>query len=192
MTDPSKNFPFDKRDDILPNLFATGPLQDRAINPFTGDVTTAVTYGALRTVAALVWDALGYLDQIEPQGFRGTRDHLLDISDAARIVQAQTADLGASIADLSASVAILRTNLDSLTNFLAVSIPAWINKTEVENGDDMGISRPSAASLELTVDFQFERQVAGFGHEDVISIDPLAGTLVKRGSRVTVTLNLEG
>ncbi len=82
--------------------------------------------------------------------------------------------------------------VERLVDFLGVSIPAWINKEEVENGDDMGISRPSAASLELTVDFQFERQVAGFGHEEVISIDPPPGTLVKRGSSVTVTLNLEG
>ena len=192
MTDPSKKYPFAKRDEILPHLFATGPLQDRTINPFTGDVTTAVTYRAAQTVGALVWDALGYLDQIEPEGFRGTRDLLHDILKAERIVQAQTADLDPSIADLRASVADLRASVDRLTDFLAVSIPAWINKTEVENGDDMGISRPSAASLELTVDFQFDRQVPGFGHEDVISIDPPPGTLVKRGSSVTVTLNLEG
>ena len=158
----------------------------------TGDVTTAVTYRALQTVGALVWDALGYLDQIEPEGFRGTRDLLHDILKAERIVQAQTADLDPSIADLRASVADLRASVDRLADFLAVTIPAWINKTEVENGDDMAISRPSAASLELIVDFQFDRQVPGFAHEDVISIDPPPGTLVKRGSSVTVTLNLEG
>jgi beta-lactam-binding protein with PASTA domain len=44
----------------------------------------------------------------------------------------------------------------------------------------------------LIIDFQFDRQDPGFQHEDVVSIEPAAGTAVKRGSTVKVTVNLEG
>ena len=173
----SEDFPHDKRFELLKNIRVEDNLQGLDINPRTGDVVTGVVYGAIHFVSALVWDALGYLDIIE-QDTLSTRRRLAETKAAVATVQAQIADLRAS--------------LDRLVDFLGVTIPAWINKTEVENGDDMGISRPSAASLDLTVNFQFERQVAGFAHEDVLSIDPTAGTLVKRGSSVTVTLNLEG
>ena len=62
----------------------------------------------------------------------------------------------------------------------------------MENGDDMGVAVRSAADLELLVDFVILQREPGFGHEDVVSIEPPAGTLVVKGSRVKVTLNLEG
>ena len=46
--------------------------------------------------------------------------------------------------------------------------------------------------MELNVVFESDRQVPGFGHEDVVSITTPAGTLVKKGSTVTVAINLEG
>jgi hypothetical protein len=74
----------------------------------------------------------------------------------------------------------------------AVIIPNWRTKTEVEEGDDMGISSPPAAQLGLVVEFQIDQRNPNFGHEDVISITPPAGTLVRRGSTVVIVINLEG
>ncbi len=172
-----QDYPHEKRDRLLASLDQMGYRGELGVDSETGDLTTATVYGAVEAVSTFVWDALGYLEVIE-QDTLWTRRRLAETKEAVSVVQSQIADLRAS--------------LERLVDFLGVSIPAWTNKEEVENGDDMGISRPSAASLELTVDFQFDRQVPGFGHEDVISIDPAAGTLVKRGSSVTVTLNLEG
>jgi hypothetical protein len=50
----------------------------------------------------------------------------------------------------------------------------------------------SAEALGLVVEFAFERQRLGFGHEDVLSIEPVVGTAVRPGSNVKVTLNLNG
>jgi hypothetical protein len=138
----------------------------------------------LRKVSSFVWDTLGYLDVIDLEQAAAKQ---LQVDQAAQIAQTQQ-----TLNSLQSQVSEMRTSLDTLIGFFGVTIPAWTNKEDVENGDDMGISRPSAASLELTVEFAFDRQVPGFAHEDVISIAPPAGSLVKRGSTVTVTLNLEG
>ena len=74
----------------------------------------------------------------------------------------------------------------------AVIIPPWVNKTEVEQGDDMGMHTMSAEQLGLTVEFEIDQRNPSFGHEDVISIRPPAGTPVLRGSTVVVRINLEG
>jgi hypothetical protein len=76
-------------------------------------------------------------------------------------------------------------------------IPPWKTKTEVEKGDDEaalggGPATLSADALGLIFNFEFDRQDPGFQHEDVVSIEPTAGTAVKRGSTVKVTINLEG
>jgi hypothetical protein len=73
-----------------------------------------------------------------------------------------------------------------------VTIPGWSTKKEVLEGDDMGMNVVSAEELGLQVVFEFDQQHPGFGHEDVISIDPSAGTVVFAGSTVTVLINLEG
>ena len=74
----------------------------------------------------------------------------------------------------------------------AVFVPPWRTKTEVEEGDDMGISTPPAADLGLMVEYVIDQRNPDFDHEDVISIAPPPGTPVKRGSTVVVTINLEG
>lgn len=74
----------------------------------------------------------------------------------------------------------------------AVFVPSWRTKTEVEEGDDMGLSTPPAADLGLTVEYAAEQPNPNFGHEDVVSIAPPPGTPVRRGSTVVVTINLEG
>jgi len=115
---------------------------------------------------------------------------IIDLAQETAANAQQNADI--RIAALEGEVASLRTSIDTLIAFFGVTVPAWINKDEVENGDDMGIVHPSAAELGILVAFEFVRQQLGFGHEDVVSIDPPAGTLIPRGNTVKVTLNLLG
>lgn len=180
----SQKFPPDQRDNVLPVIHSLGPLLGFSVNPDTGDVTVSAVMQGLRKVSSFIWDILGYLDVIDLEQAAAKQRQ---VDQAAQIAQTQQ-----TLTALQSQVTDLRTSVDTLIGFFGVTIPAWINKKEVEDGDDMGISRPSAASLELTVEFAFDRQVPGFEHEDVISIAPPAGSLVKRGSTVTVTLNLEG
>ena len=74
----------------------------------------------------------------------------------------------------------------------AAVIPRWATKTEVEEGDDMGLVSLSAEQLGLVIEFKIDQRNPNFSHEDVISITPTAGTLVKKGSTVVVEINLEG
>jgi hypothetical protein len=115
--------------------------------------------------------------------------------------------LGATVASLQAMLAsiqgatsllgdrldILERTVESLVELVgAVVIPAWRTKTEVEQGDDMGMWAQSAEQLGLAVEFEIDQRNPNFGHEDVISITPPAGTAVRRGSTVVVRINLEG
>ena len=98
----------------------------------------------------------------------------------------------------SSRIDLLETTVASLVALAgAVIIPPWKTKTEVEQGDDEaavggGPATPSAAALGLVVEVEFDRLRPGFGHEDVVSIEPVAGTAVKPGSTVKVTVNLNG
>jgi hypothetical protein len=104
------------------------------------------------------------------------------------------------IAGLQTTADTSRSRLDALEQTVtqlvvfagAAVIPAWRTKTEVEDGDDMGLVSRSAKELGLLVEFTFDRQNPNFQHEDVINISPPAGTLVSRGSTVVVEINLEG
>jgi hypothetical protein len=84
------------------------------------------------------------------------------------------------------------TELLRRTRELAAPIPDWPNLTEVNEGDDMGIVRPSAAQLGLTVEIIALQREPGFDHEQVVSIDPPAGTLAPLTRRVRVKVNFEG
>lgn len=98
----------------------------------------------------------------------------------------------------SSRIDLLETTVASLVELIGASvIPPWKTKTEVEEGNDEaalggGPATLSAEALGLIVDFAFDRQDPGFQHEDVVSIEPVAGTAVKPGSTVKVTVNLEG
>ena len=74
----------------------------------------------------------------------------------------------------------------------AVVIPPWRTRTEVEEGDDMGMSTQSAEQLGLVVQFEIDQLNPKFEHEDVISITPPAGTVVMPGTTVVVRINLQG
>lgn len=87
----------------------------------------------------------------------------------------------------------LESTVDQLVKFLGLAvIPAWRTRTEVEEGDDMGMVSPSAEQLGLVVEFQIDQRNPNFQHEEVISITPPPGTLVNPGSTVVVRINLEG
>lgn len=94
---------------------------------------------------------------------------------------------------LESTVAMLETRVAQLMALVeAVVIPEWRTRTEVESGDDMRVVSPPASELGLTVEFEIDQRNPNFAHEEVISITPPAGTMVKRGSSVTVRINLEG
>ena len=98
-----------------------------------------------------------------------------------------------SVRVLESTIATLEDRLAQLMTLVdVVVIPNWRTKTEVESGDDMGIVSPSASELGLTIEYEIDQRNPNFAHEDVISIGPPAGTLVKRGSTVHVRINLEG
>ena len=170
---------------------ASDRISGLVVNPDTGDMTVEVVFQRTSTLFVNTQKILAYCDVMDlAQEAAGTQIASVDYRVAA--LDQRIAGLEQNLTETKAEVAALRSSIDSLISFLAVVVPAWINKKEVENGDDMGIARQSAASLNLVVNFEFDRQRPGFGHEDVISIDPPAGTVVAKGSTVTVTLNLRG
>ncbi len=73
-----------------------------------------------------------------------------------------------------------------------VIVPAWANKLEVDQGDDMGMTVFPANELGLIVVYDTARHEPGFDHEQVISLNPPAGSVVPAGTVVTVLLNLLG
>lgn len=88
---------------------------------------------------------------------------------------------------------VLEQTVASLMEIIgAVVVPPWSSKTEIEEGDDMGMSVQSAEQLGLIVQFEIDQANPNFAHEEVISITPPPGTAVKRGSTVVVRMNLEG
>jgi hypothetical protein len=94
---------------------------------------------------------------------------------------------------IGARLDMLERTVEGLVQLVgAAVIPPWRTKTEVEEGDDMGMSTRSAADLGLVVDYQIDQRNPNFSHEEVISITPSPGTLVLRGSTVVVRINLEG
>jgi hypothetical protein len=90
-------------------------------------------------------------------------------------------------------IAALEKTVEALLSMAgAVVVPGWTTKTEILEGDDMGMVHRSAEELGLTVEYVIDQRRPGFDHEQVISIEPSPGTVLMRGSTVVVTLNLEG
>jgi hypothetical protein len=90
-------------------------------------------------------------------------------------------------------IAALEKTVEALLSMAgAVVVPGWTTKTEILEGDDMGMVHRSAEDLGLIVEYVIDQRRPGFDHEQVISIEPSPGTVLMRGSTVVVTLNLEG
>jgi len=119
-----------------------------------------------------------------------------DLKVAGTALSATIADLKSSLASLQGTIARMQTleiSIASLVQLVgAVVIPPWRTKTEVDEGDDMGLSTQSAEQLGLVVQYQIDQLNPNFDHEEVISITPPAGTVVMPGTTVVVTINLEG
>jgi hypothetical protein len=115
---------------------------------------------------------------------------------AGLALNATLASLQSGIGSIEMTKSRLETLETSVASFAAlidaVIIPPWRTKKEVEEGDDMGVSTKSAGELGLIVEYQSDRLNPNFDHEDVISITPPVGTVVRRGSTVVVKINLEG
>ncbi len=191
MTIRSTKYPLDVSTRYPESVISSAPIvraRDRisglVVHPDTDDLTNEVLYKLIRTVWSNSHKILAYCD-------------VIDLAQEAAANAQKNADTRIAVLDqrltsVIGEVASMRTSIDTLIAFFGVTIPAWINKEEVENGDDMGIVRPSAAELGILVIFEFTQQQPGFGQEDVVSIDPPAGTLIPRGRTVKVTLNLLG
>jgi hypothetical protein len=87
----------------------------------------------------------------------------------------------------------LENNLDALIDFVGAAIvPPWRTREEVENGDDMGVLYQSADRLGLRIEYRIDQRNPNYEHEEVISLNPPAGTMLRQGSTVVVEINLEG
>ena len=119
-----------------------------------------------------------------------------DLKVAGTALNATIASLQSAIASLQGTtdrVATLEKSVASIIQILgAVVIPPWRTKTEVEEGDDMGMSTQSAEQLGLVVQFEIDQRNPNFQHEEVISIKPPEGSVVMPGTTVVVRINLEG
>jgi len=119
-----------------------------------------------------------------------------DLNVAGTALKATIASLQSAVASLQGTtdrVATLEKSVASIIQIMgAVVIPPWRTKTEVEEGDDMGMSTLSAEQLGLVVQFEIDQRNPNFEHEEVISITPPEGSVVMPGTTVVVRINLEG
>lgn len=174
----------------VPLVRASDRISGLVINPDTGDLTVEIVYHRTNTLFVNTQKILAYCDVID-LAQEAAETHALAQDQHVAALDQRVAGLDQSLTQMKGEIAALRSSIDSLISFLGVVVPSWANKEEVERGSDMG-EVESAENLNLVVNFQFDRQRPGFGHEDVISINPPAGTIVAKGSTVTVTLNLLG
>lgn len=165
-----------------------GPGDTLVLN-YAGDYTGGTaTHGSLTAQGPLVANG-----DVTVTATLRLRDPELSPQTEVPDVQRLLSSLVAFADDARRRLDLLEDRLARLTQFVgAAEVPAWISRTEVEEGDDMGLVRPSAAELGLTVEYVALQREPGFGHEDVVRIDPPAGTLVPRGATVQVTINLQG
>ncbi len=177
----SQKFPPEERKNVLPAVHAFGPLQGAIVNPDTGDVTVSAVAGRQLDIAALIWDALGFLDIIDQQ--QAAADQRAAAQDA------QLAETQRELKEMQSQLQLLHANVDKLINLFGVIIPDWGDREEVENGNEFvgEFFRPSATSLGLTVEFR-TLTAPGVHLDHVINISPPAGSLVQRGSTITVAI----
>jgi hypothetical protein len=184
--DSSPRYPKDGLADLIPPR-AKETVQGVFETP-EGDIRTWVIASEVTAARRDLYVALAYLD---------VADRAADARNTLMVVQ--ISNLGTRIDDIAHNVGLLQAGLQEqqatlaqISSLLGVVVPAWQTLTQVQNGDDMGLVRPSAAQLGLTADIIPVQQEPGFGQEDVVSIDPPPGTLVARGSTVHLQVNYQG
>ena len=107
-------------------------------------------------------------------------------------VRTRLDQIEAAVDTLAGGLAAQQEALDRLVGYLGVVVPDWHSLTEVNEGDEMGGALLSAAALGLAVEVVPLQREPGFAHEEVVRLEPPAGTLVVRGATVRVHVNLEG
>ena len=99
--------------------------------------------------------------------------------DGAKI--GSTEGLEARLTHAEWRIQTLEKTVDALLGLAgAVVIPAWTTRTEILEGDDMGVLYQSAEDLGLTVEYVIDQRNPNFDHEQVIRIQPEPGTVVLR------------
>ena len=146
-----------------------------------GDIRTWALGGGITAARRDLHTALAYLDLADINADEHVKD-----------VRARLHRIEASVDRLEAGAAAQQELLDRVMNFLGVVVPAWHSLAEVHEGDEMGVALLSAAALGLTAEVVALQREPGFAHEEVVQIEPPAGTLVARGSTVRVQINFEG
>lgn len=167
-------------------LHAHTSLSGKVMNPETMDVTVEavgrqVTHLVRERVRILAWlELLDRRTAAADSRLRAATDELVQISTATARLESALADQASLLTSLVGALGL-------------VSVPAWQSLTEIAEGDSMGgTERPSAASVGLQIVYEHQRQVPEREHEEIIAITPAPGSLVARGSVVTVTVNLNG
>lgn len=171
--DHSERYPVAVRDSF--RYFSTTEITQGIIQNAEGDVRNWVTSHQATGLQRGLTTALAYLD----------------IADTAAAANHQ--DIQQAIKSLAADVAGITAQLALISDLLGVVVPHWTTKTEVDNGGDpvSGDAVPSAASLGLQVDFQFDQKNPKFANEEVEWTDPPAGHLAARGSTIRVMVNMQ-
>lgn len=184
--DQSAKYSLEARDRIR-SFPAANHIQGIILTP-EGDVRTWVISAGVQSSHRDLITALAYLDIAD----RVAAEHDAREAQRSAAINAEVLNLRNDVQQLRHAVENSAKLVQALVNFLGVIVPAWRNREEIERGDDMGLIVPSAESIGLVVEIIPLQLEPGFGHEEVVSMEPSAGTLVARGSTVRVRMNFLG
>jgi hypothetical protein len=184
--DQSTRYPLSAREGI-PIFRAADPIQGIILTP-EGDIRTWVISSGVQTTHRDLITALAYLDIAD----RVAAEH--DAREAQRFAAAtaEVANLRGEVRQLRDAVDEMAKLVRALVGFLGVVVPNWRNRSEIEHGDDMGMVLPSAEAIGLVIEIVPLQREPGYEHEEVVSMEPPAGTLVARGSTVRVRMSFMG
>ncbi|MBA9029433.1 PASTA domain-containing protein [Peribacillus huizhouensis] len=155
------------------------------INPQTGDVTNDALAGYLSSIKKDQILELAYCDIIDNK----IQQLLLGYTE----FQNRFAEISNTLRNIENTLNEVHQRQDGIIELLGyVTVPEWQKKEEVEKGDDMGMVNPSAESLGLRVEYIILQADPRYENEEVVNIEPPPGSLVRKGSTVKVTINLEG
>ena len=153
-----------------------------------GDIRTWVISAGVQSTRKDLTTALAYLEIAD----RLAAEH--DAHEAQRTVEirAMLSTIQNELQQLRGIVREQDSLIKSLVGLLGVFVPNWHNRIEIEQGDDMGMVILSANEIGLVIEIIPLQYEPGFEHEEVVSMEPPADTLVARGSTVRVRMNFEG
>jgi hypothetical protein len=189
---PTPDYPLDSSTrftvatrNAITRLRGSDAIHGLVISPQTGDVTNDALAGPISSIKR---------DQILELAYSDVIDKKIDqLQLAIARLESRLGVIGNSVQGVSSALEELRSRQDGIIELLdGVTVPNWRTREEVESGDDMGMVTPSAESIGLLVEFHMLQREPGFAHEDVVRIVPTPGSLLRRGSTVQVSLNLEG